>query len=229
MWSSPISASTPPSGEVPARLAWRSTSPERSTPGPLPYHSEKTPSYLPSPRISACCAPQMAVAARSSLRPGSNLMSARLEQRLGAGQLRIETGRAASRGSRRRSRRCDGRRGDRARAASAACAPPPARRRRRTRSLVRSYLSASVVRPRSGSGAGIARSRRADGAAEGTARRGRRGDRSCVRIRARVAIREADRRTMREARRRRIASAGVVGSRYEWSDLCSPHNLMLDD
>ena len=38
VWSSPISASTPPCFAVPARLAWRKTSPVRSTPGPLPYH-----------------------------------------------------------------------------------------------------------------------------------------------------------------------------------------------
>ena len=44
VWSSPISASTPPQGDVPARLAWRSASPERSTPGPLPYQMPKTPS-----------------------------------------------------------------------------------------------------------------------------------------------------------------------------------------
>ncbi|SSP39585.1 Uncharacterised protein [Acinetobacter baumannii] len=46
-WSSPNKATTPPRSEVPAKLAWRSTSPERSTPGPLPYHHEDTPSYLP--------------------------------------------------------------------------------------------------------------------------------------------------------------------------------------
>ena len=51
-------------------LPWRKTSPERSTPGPLPYQSAKTPSYLPSPCNSACWVPQTAVAARSSFRPG---------------------------------------------------------------------------------------------------------------------------------------------------------------
>src|SRR6185312_15375370 len=76
VWSSPISARTPPCFEVPARLAWRNTSPERSTPGPLPYHMPKTPSYLPSPRNSACCVPHSAVAARSSLSPVWNLMLA---------------------------------------------------------------------------------------------------------------------------------------------------------
>ena len=72
VWSSPISASTPPCFEVPAKLAWRNTSPERSTPGPLPYQMPNTPSYLPSPRSSACCEPHSAVAARSSLMPGWN-------------------------------------------------------------------------------------------------------------------------------------------------------------
>ena len=57
VWSSPISASTPPCFEVPAKLAWRKASPERSTPGPLPYQMPNTPSYLPSPRSSACCEP----------------------------------------------------------------------------------------------------------------------------------------------------------------------------
>jgi len=76
VWSSPIRASTPPCFEVPARLAWRNTSPVRSTPGPLPYHMPNTPSYLPSPRSSACCEPHKAVAARSSLSPAWNWMSA---------------------------------------------------------------------------------------------------------------------------------------------------------
>src|SRR4051794_34983405 len=47
--SSPASASTPPRGAVPALLAWRSTSPLRSTPGPLPYQMPKTPSYFCAP------------------------------------------------------------------------------------------------------------------------------------------------------------------------------------
>ena len=71
-WSSPSSATTPPSFEVPARFAWRSTSPERSTPGPLPYQRQNTPSYTPSPSSPACCVPQQAVAATSSLTPGWN-------------------------------------------------------------------------------------------------------------------------------------------------------------
>jgi hypothetical protein len=43
-WSSPAIASTPPYFELPAALAWRKTSPQRSTPGPLPYHMANTPS-----------------------------------------------------------------------------------------------------------------------------------------------------------------------------------------
>ena len=90
VWSSPISASTPPCCEVPARLAWRNTSPVRSTPGPLPYQMPNTPSYLPSPRSSACCVPHSAVAARSSLRPGWKTMSFGVEDFRGALELLVE-------------------------------------------------------------------------------------------------------------------------------------------
>ena len=45
-WSSPAITSTPPYFDEPAALAWRKTSPQRSTPGPLPYHRPNTPSYL---------------------------------------------------------------------------------------------------------------------------------------------------------------------------------------
>ncbi len=38
LWSSAASASTPPNLPVPAALACLNTSPQRSTPGPLPYH-----------------------------------------------------------------------------------------------------------------------------------------------------------------------------------------------
>ena len=127
-WSSPISASTPPCFDEPARLAWRKTSPERSTPGPLPYQTENTPSCLPSPSSSACCEPQQAVAASSSLRPGWKTMSGLGELLPGLPQLQVEARRAASRDSRRRSRPCSARCGGRARAASAACGSPPARR-----------------------------------------------------------------------------------------------------
>ena len=70
VWSSPIITSTPPCFDEPARLPCRKTSPERSTPGPLPYHSAKTPSCRPWPSSSACCVPQQAVAASSSFSPG---------------------------------------------------------------------------------------------------------------------------------------------------------------
>ena len=90
VWSSPISASTPPNFEVPAKLAWRNTSPERSTPGPLPYQMPNTPSYLPSPRSSACCEPHSAVAARSSLMRGLEQHVARREMRRGALELVVE-------------------------------------------------------------------------------------------------------------------------------------------
>ena len=80
MWSSPISASTPPCFEEPAKLAWRKTSPVRSTPGPLPYQSPNTPSYLPSPRSSACCEPHSAVG-------GQVLVEAGLEDDIGCGEV----------------------------------------------------------------------------------------------------------------------------------------------
>ena len=70
VWSSPISASTPPLAALPARLAWRKASPLRSTPGPLPYQMPNTPSYSLPSRSPTCCAPQTAVAAKSSLTPG---------------------------------------------------------------------------------------------------------------------------------------------------------------
>ena len=44
IWSSPSSISTPPCAAVPNRLPWRIASPERSTPGPLAYQIENTPS-----------------------------------------------------------------------------------------------------------------------------------------------------------------------------------------
>ncbi|MCY1444865.1 hypothetical protein D9M71_613540 [compost metagenome] len=43
-WSSPASSSTPPCGDTPAELPCLNTSPQRSTPGPLPYHMANTPS-----------------------------------------------------------------------------------------------------------------------------------------------------------------------------------------
>src|ERR1700743_2428884 len=73
-WSPPARHSTPPFLAEPAVLPWRNTSPQRSTPGPLPYQMPTTPSWLaPGERLS-CCEPQTAVAARSSFTPGWNLM-----------------------------------------------------------------------------------------------------------------------------------------------------------
>jgi hypothetical protein len=69
-WSSPASTSTPPCFEVPAAFACLKTSPQRSTPGPLPYHIAKTPSYFAPGNMPTCCVPQIAVAARSSFSPG---------------------------------------------------------------------------------------------------------------------------------------------------------------
>src|ERR1700677_4223960 len=71
-WSSPASTRTPPCCDEPAELPCFSTSPERSTPGPLPYHIENTPSYLAFGYRLTCCEPHTAVAARSSLTPGWN-------------------------------------------------------------------------------------------------------------------------------------------------------------
>ncbi len=71
-WSSPASASTPPSGAVPAALACLNTSPQRSTPGPLPYQMPTTPSWRAPGDRCACWLPQTAVAARSSFTPGWN-------------------------------------------------------------------------------------------------------------------------------------------------------------
>jgi hypothetical protein len=74
--SSPDSASTPPRGMVPAELAWRSTSPERSRPGPLPYQMANTPSRVAPGEKASCCVPQQAVAARSSFTPAWKTMPA---------------------------------------------------------------------------------------------------------------------------------------------------------
>ena len=73
-WSSAASASTPPSFEVPAALPCLNTSPQRSTPGPLPYHMENTPSYFAPWNRLVCWLPQTMVAPRSSFRPGVNSM-----------------------------------------------------------------------------------------------------------------------------------------------------------
>ncbi|PYN68313.1 MAG: hypothetical protein DMD90_04805 [Candidatus Rokuibacteriota bacterium] len=44
--SSPPRARTPPWRPTPAKLPCLKMSPVRSTPGPLPYHMPRTPSYL---------------------------------------------------------------------------------------------------------------------------------------------------------------------------------------
>ena len=61
-----------PSRELPAALACLNTSMLRSAPGPLPYHMEKTPSYLAPLNRLTCWMPHTAVAASSSLMPGWN-------------------------------------------------------------------------------------------------------------------------------------------------------------
>src|ERR1700678_2575153 len=73
-WSSLASAIAPPLGEAPVKLAWRRASPDRSTPGPLPYQMPNTPSTVAPGKLLRYCAPQIAVAARSSLRPGRKTM-----------------------------------------------------------------------------------------------------------------------------------------------------------
>ena len=57
---------------VPAQLAWRSTSSERSTPGPLPYQMPNTPSTVAPGNRPTCWLPHTAVAAGlRSARAGS--------------------------------------------------------------------------------------------------------------------------------------------------------------
>src|SRR5207342_3103587 len=73
-WSSAANASTPPNFEVPAALPCLNTSPQRSTPGPFPYHMENTPSYFAPGNRLVCCEPQTMVAPRSSFNPGMNSM-----------------------------------------------------------------------------------------------------------------------------------------------------------
>ena len=52
-WSSPKTAKTPPFGDVPTRFACFRASTLRSTPGPFPYHIEKTPSCVASKPYSS--------------------------------------------------------------------------------------------------------------------------------------------------------------------------------
>jgi len=77
VWSSPMSARTPPYLDVPAKLAWRNASPERSTPGDFPYQTPIVPSYAARRPGSGSCEPQTAVAASSSFTPGTSAKSGR--------------------------------------------------------------------------------------------------------------------------------------------------------
>ena len=61
---------------------WRIASMLRSSPGPLPYQKEKTPSWRQSPNSVACWLPQIAVAARSSLTAGWKWMREPARKRL---------------------------------------------------------------------------------------------------------------------------------------------------
>ena len=73
--SSPTSSSTPPRGFTPYMLACRMASVARSTPGPLPYQTPTTPSWVGRPAGSSAWLPQTEVAASSSLNPGTKVMS----------------------------------------------------------------------------------------------------------------------------------------------------------
>src|SRR5258705_12198496 len=69
-WSSPASSSTPPWRLEPAALPCLNTSPERSTPGPLPYHMANTPSAVaPLDRLNWLLA-HTAGPPKSSVPPG---------------------------------------------------------------------------------------------------------------------------------------------------------------
>ena len=90
VWSSPASSSTPPCGEVPAELPCLNTSPLRSTPGPLPYHMAKTPSYLAPGNRLTCWVPQTAVAPSSSLIAGLKADVVLFDKAAGAPQRLVE-------------------------------------------------------------------------------------------------------------------------------------------
>ena len=72
--SSPMSASTPPFGDVPANTACLIASPARSRPGALPYQYPATPSTLAVFIVDTSWLPATAVAASSSLIPGHSLI-----------------------------------------------------------------------------------------------------------------------------------------------------------
>src|ERR1700731_3404233 len=63
-------ASTPPCGAVPAQLAWRRTSSERSTPGASPYQMPNTPSTLAPGNRPTCWLPHPAVGGTTLVDPG---------------------------------------------------------------------------------------------------------------------------------------------------------------
>ena len=67
---------TPPRREVPAMLAWRNTSPQRSTPGPLPYQSAED-------AVDAALAAQFGLLGAPERGGGEILVQARLEPDVG--------------------------------------------------------------------------------------------------------------------------------------------------
>ncbi|WP_256863278.1 hypothetical protein [Microbispora sp. GKU 823] len=79
--SSPIQATAPPSGAVPARLPCRIASAARSRPGFFPYQNPVTPSCRRPGTWARSWVPATAVAASSSLRPGRATTPASLRNR----------------------------------------------------------------------------------------------------------------------------------------------------
>src|SRR3989304_2101903 len=113
--SPPAIASPPPWRPVPAKLACLKMSPQRSTPGPLPYHTPSTPSYFGRGKRLASWLPKMAVAPRSSLRPEMNTtwcsrrrsgLRSKAVSSPPSGEPRYPDTRVAVRSPRRRSARC---------------------------------------------------------------------------------------------------------------------------
>ncbi len=68
--SSPQNSTTPPFGPAPMALPCLRTSPERSSPGVLPYQTPTTPSTPSYGRDAPIWLPQTVAAASSSLSPG---------------------------------------------------------------------------------------------------------------------------------------------------------------
>src|SRR5262249_49992192 len=68
--SSPQNMTTPPLGPDPIELACFMTSPERSSPGHLPYHAPATPSTSAYSTVAPIWLPHTVAAASSSLSPG---------------------------------------------------------------------------------------------------------------------------------------------------------------